>query len=70
MDYEDHNKFANLALWLTAEQCAYLKTVVSYRYVYSAECAKQLADLDLIIMHGRLLIPTSAGREVAKRCRV
>ena len=70
MDYEDRNKFENLALWLTVDQCAYLKSVVNYRYVYSPEFATQLADLDLIIMHGRLLIPTSAGREVAKRCGV
>ena len=66
MDYEDRYKNENLSASLTLEQCQYLKTVVNYKYTFSPQLAEQLEALDLIISHGRLLIPTARGREVSK----
>ena len=68
MDDEDRNRVQHLVDWLTPQQCAYLVSVVNYRYSYAPELAKQLNDLELILSHGRLLIPTEFGREVAKIC--
>jgi len=65
---ENRNGRQHMPASLKPEQWLYLKAVVGYKYAYSPQLARQLANLNLVIRRGRQMFPTQLGLDVAKLC--